>query len=43
MEYVKQNNVMKNPSRDSPISAKIEKIEQIYNEIFEGLKNKNIL
>ena len=35
MEYVKQNNVMKNPSSDSPISARIEKIEQIYNEIFE--------
>ena len=43
MEYVKQNNVMKNPLSDSPISARIEKIEQIYNEIFEGLKNKNIL
>lgn len=43
MEYVKQNNVMKNHSSDSHISAKIEKIEQIYNEIFEGLKNKNIL
>lgn len=35
MEYVKQNNVMRNPSSDSPISARIEKIEQIYNEIFE--------
>ena len=43
MEYVKQNNVMKNPSSDSPISFKIEKIEQIYNEIFEELKDKNIL
>ncbi len=43
MEYVKQNNVMRNPTSDSPISARIEKIEQIYNEIFEVLKNKNIL
>ena len=40
MEYVRQNNVMKNPSNDSPISYKI---EIMYNEIFEELKGKNIL
>lgn len=43
MEYVRQNNVMKNPSNDSPISYKIEIIEKMYNEIFEELKGKNIL
>ena len=43
MEYVRQNNVMKNPSSDSSISYKIEIIEKIYNEIFEELKGKNIL
>lgn len=43
MEYVRQNNVMKNPTSDSPISSKIDVIEEIYNEIFEGLKGKNIL
>lgn len=43
MEYVRQNNVMKNPTSDSPISSKIDVIEKIYNEIFEGLKGKNIL
>lgn len=43
MEYVRQNNVMKNPSKDSPISYKIEIIEKMYNEIFEELKGKNIL
>lgn len=43
MEYVRQNNVMKNPNSDSPISYKIEIIEKIYNEIFEELKGKNIL
>lgn len=43
MEYVRQNNVMKNPNIDSPISSRIDKIEEIYNEIFEGLKGKNIL
>ena len=34
---------MKNPNSDSPISSRIDKIEEIYNEIFEGLKGKNIL
>lgn len=43
MEYVRQNNVMKNPNSDSLISSRIDKIEKIYNEIFEGLKGKNIL
>lgn len=43
MEYVRQNNVMKNPTSDSPISSKIDVIEKIYNEIFGGLKGKNIL
>ena len=43
MEYVRQNNVMKNPSNDSPISYKIEIIEKMYKEIFEELKGKNIL
>lgn len=43
MEYVRQNNVMKNPNSDSPISYKIEIIEKMYNEIFEELKGKNIL
>lgn len=38
MEYVRQNNVMKNPSNDSPISYKIEIIEKMYNEIFEELR-----
>lgn len=43
MEYVRQNNVMKNPTSDSPISSKIDVIEKVYNEIFEELKGKNIL
>ena len=43
MEYVRQNNVMKNPSNDSPIKYKIEIIEKMYNEIFEELKGKNII
>lgn len=28
MEYVRQNNVMKNPTSDSPISSKIDVIEK---------------
>lgn len=43
IEYVRQNNVMKNPNSDSPISYKIKIIEKMYNEIFEELKGKNIL
>ena len=43
IEYVRQNIVMKNPNSDSPISSRFVKIEGIYNEIFEGLKGKNIL